>query len=75
VEEHEKGNACRCSGRPSKMESPEKMPKEEWMEELGRSGGELNRRSVMAGMEVRHCELLSSRGWARAGENLFPRDR
>jgi hypothetical protein len=29
----------------------------------------------MAGMEVPHCEVLSSGGWARAGGNLFPRDR
>lgn len=35
VEEHESGNASCGSGRPSKMESPEKMPKEEWMEVEG----------------------------------------
>jgi hypothetical protein len=29
----------------------------------------------MAGMELLHCELLSSRGWARAGEKLFSWDK
>lgn len=53
--EHGNGNRQRSAAlfRPSKMESLEELPEEEW-------------RNLMAGMELLHCELLSSRGWARA---------
>jgi hypothetical protein len=73
--EHGNGNAS-CGSDPARWNL--------WRNCRGRNGGRegaprgaLNRRSVMAGMELvlLHCELLSSRGWARAGEELFPWDR